>query len=121
MVYPILVQRLGGEGEALVLRAVAEHQMLERSIQDMLMLRNNPGEVLITRIKQAQTEVLTHQAEEEGHLLPRIMQVCTEEELSLLALAFKSAKQSAPLMPQTPELRASRGGCRSLLVRRPCC
>lgn len=52
---------------------------------------------------------MTHQGEEESLILPRIAAVCSEEELSALALTFKSVKQTAPLMPQVASMHAAGG------------
>jgi Hemerythrin HHE cation binding domain len=100
--YPILAQRLGGEGMALTQRALAEHAMLEKSLEEILRLRR-PGdkEPLITRVKQLEIETMTHLAEEESMILPRMAAACTPQELANLGLSFRTAKQTAPLMPQT--------------------
>ena len=80
--------------------------MVEQSISDMLRLCNAPGDALELRVKQAQAEFMTHLGEEETLVLPRIAAVCTQQELVALGLAFKSCKQTAPLMPQTAEVQA---------------
>lgn len=84
--------------------------MLENSIEEMLRLRGaGDKEGLITRVKQCQTEMMTHNAEEESMILPRVVAVCTPEELAQLGIAFRTVKQSAPLMPQTAALKAAMG------------
>lgn len=111
MLYPVLTQRLGGgEGAVLAQRALAEHAMVESSIEDMLRLRGaGDKEALIFRVKQAQTEVMTHNTEEEAAILPRVAAVCTTEELTALGLAFRAMKQTAPLMPQPRAFQAAVG------------
>lgn len=115
VLYPVLTQRLGpGEGAALAQRALAEHAMIEASIEEMLRLRGSGDkEGLITRVKQAQTELMTHNNEEEMAILPRVAAVCTPEELTALGLAFRAMKQTAPLMPQSHAFRAAMGAVAS--------
>ena len=81
--------------------------MVEQSIADILVLRNQPGDALVTRVKQAQTEFMTHQGEEDSLILPRIAAVCSEQELAAMALTFRSVKQTAPLMPQVAATAAA--------------
>ncbi len=61
VLYPVLTQRLGpGEGAVLAQRALAEHAMVEASIEEMLRLRGSGDkDALIARVKQAQTELMT--------------------------------------------------------------
>lgn len=75
--------------------------MLEQSIADVLSLRTVGGQALTNRMKQAQAEFLTHQAEEEGRILPAVAAVLPADESIVLASQFKAAKQSALLAPQT--------------------
>ncbi|KAL4420251.1 hypothetical protein ABPG77_003430 [Micractinium sp. CCAP 211/92] len=100
VLYPLLESRLGEAGLQWAARELAEHGMLEQSIADVLSLRAVGGQALANRMKQAQAEFLTHQAEEEGQILPAVAAVLTADEPTLLAAQFKAAKQSAPLAPQ---------------------
>ncbi|KAL4428340.1 hypothetical protein ABPG75_002429 [Micractinium tetrahymenae] len=106
VLYPLLEARLGEAGLQWAARELAEHGMLEQSIADVLSLRTVGGQALMNRMKQAQAEFLTHQAEEEGQILPAVAAVLTAEESITLAAQFKAAKQSAPLAPQIQDTLA---------------
>ncbi len=111
VLYPVFAQRLGGEGMALTQRALAEHAMLERSLTEILRLRRPAdSQLLITRVKQLEIETMTHLAEEESMILPRMAAACSPQELGTLGLSFRTAKQMAPLMPQTEATIAALGG-----------
>ena len=82
--------------------------MVENSIEEMLRLRGaGDTEALITRVKQCQTEMMTHNAEEEAMILPRVAAVCSPEELTQLGLSYRSVKTTSPLMPQTAAVKAA--------------
>jgi len=101
VLYPTLVQRLGSEGSILNQRALAEHAVVEQSVAELLQLHcvdSSCGENLLQRMKQCQTEFMTHQGEEEAVVLPKLAAVCSSEELCSLGLAFKSAKQAVTIV-----------------------
>lgn len=54
--------------------------MIEQSIADVLALRSVGGQALENRMKQMQTEIIAHLAEEESQILPTVAaalsQVC---------------------------------------------
>lgn len=101
VLYPTLVQRLGSEGSILNQRAFAEHAVVEQSVAELLQLQcveSFCDENFLQRMKQCQTEFMTHQGEEEAVVLPRLAAVCSSEELRSLGLAFKSAKQAVTIV-----------------------
>lgn len=98
VLYPTLFERLGSEGSRIHQRALAEHAIVEQSIAEVLQLQSmDQSHALLHRMKQCQTEFMTHQGEEESAVLPKLTAVCSREELCSLGFAFKSAKQSAAL------------------------
>jgi hypothetical protein len=105
--YPVLLNKLGPGGAALAQRALAEHAMVEASVNEILRLRGDPA-ALEMRVKQMATEVLAHVQEEERSMLPLLASAFSPAELAQLGTAYRAAKHAAPLVPGAPQACAGR-------------
>ncbi len=96
-VYPAVRTKLEG-GQELANQETAEHAEAERIMKD-LEGRSADDPVFDRQVEALMTTILSHIADEENNLFPRLRSACSQEELDKLAVSVNRIKKIAPTHP----------------------
>ncbi|MCP9943657.1 hemerythrin domain-containing protein [Streptomyces somaliensis] len=95
--YPAVREHLP-EGGPLADRELEDHAAAERTMKELESCEADDPR-FDTMIVQLMTEIRQHVADEEANLLPRLREVCSQEELEELGEKVRQAKKTAPTRP----------------------